>query len=127
MLKMTTEFLSGLHDAQLIGISYLADASIRLDFVTSEMRQRRVLLTGVIHFFCSGMLEGNIVESVEAIDADSVSSEDLSHFVTKEGRGQSVESLAKTINGNRLFMVLLSPSYGAELGCVCAGVSHEPA
>ncbi|MGH8291649.1 MAG: hypothetical protein ACREV7_22170 [Steroidobacteraceae bacterium] len=123
---MKTRLLPELHDARLIGISYLADASIRLDFVTTESANMCVLLTGVVHFFCSGMLEGNIVESVEVIDAGDISSEDLTHFVEKEGRGQKIDALKEIIDDRQLSMILLSPSYGAEVGGVCAGVAYDP-
>lgn len=119
---MPIKQLSELHDAHLVSITYLPGAAIQLDFQASG-RRRSVLLTGVVHFFCSGMLEGNIVESVEVIDADDVSSDELAYFVEKEGRGQSVETLRKTVTGKRLSTVLLSPSYGAELGCVCSGAA----
>ena len=82
-------------------------------------------LNGVVYFFCSGMLEGNIVGSVEVIEAGDVSAKDLAYFVEMEGRGQSTDALSRTISGKQLSMVLLSPSYGAELGCVCAAVVHD--
>jgi len=91
----------------------------RLDFDKAG-RRTSVLLTDVVHFFCTGMLEGNIVESVEIIDAGDISSEELAYFVEKEGRGQSIETLRRTVMSEQLYTVLLSPSYGAELGCVCA-------
>lgn len=87
---MATKQLPELHDAHLVGITYLPGAAIQLDFQESETR-RSMLLTGVVHFFCSGMLEGNIVESVEIVDPDDVSSDDLAYFVENEGRGQSVK------------------------------------
>lgn len=123
MLNMAVKQLSELHDGRLVGITYLPGAVIQLDFQTVGSTRRSVLLTGVVHFFCTGMLEGNIVESVEIIDADDVSSDELAYFVEKEGRGQSAEVLRKTVTGKRLHMVLLSPSYGAELGCVCSAIS----
>ena len=116
---MAIKQLSELHDAHLVGIRYLPGAAIQLDFQASGTR-RSVLLTGVVHFFCSGMLEGNIVESVEVIDADDISSDELAYFVEKEGRGQSVETLRRTVTDKRLSTMLLSPSYGAEWGCVCS-------
>lgn len=122
MLNRAIKQLSELHDAHLVGITYLPDAVIQLDFQISGTRIS-VLLTDVVHFFCTGMLEGNIVESVEIIDADDVSSDELAYFVEKEGRGQSVGTLRKTVTGKRLSTVLLSPSYGAELGSVCASAT----
>jgi hypothetical protein len=122
MLSMSVEKLSELHDACLVGLAYLAGASIRLDFEKVDLTKTSVSLTGVVHFFCTGMLEGNIVESVEVIDTNDVSADDLEYFVKKEGRGQSVDALRQTINSKRLSMVLLGPSYGAELGCVCSAV-----
>lgn len=119
---MAIKQLSELHDAHFVGITYLPEAAIRLDFQTSVAR-RSVLLTDVVHFFCTGMLEGNIVESVEIISADDVFADELAYFVEKEGRGRSVEMLRKTVDNQRLSMVLLSPSYGAELGCVCASAA----
>ena len=119
---MAVKQLPELHDAHLVGITYLSGAAIQLDFQASGARIS-VLLTGVVHFYCTGMLEGNIVQGVEVIDADDVSSDELAYFVEKEGRGQSVEMLRKTVAGKRLCTVLLSPSYGAELGCVCSGVA----
>ena len=68
------------------------------------------------------MLEGNIVESVEIIVGDGLSVDDLSYFVEKEGRGQSADQLRKKVHDQRICLVLLSPSYGAELGCVCSEV-----
>lgn len=117
--------LSVLHDARLVGVSYLADSSIRLDFEIGASVKKSVLLQGVVNFFCSGMLEGNIVDSVEVIDADDVSQEDLNFFVEKEGRGQKADVLKNKIDNSRLSMVLVSPSYGAELGCICAGVVQQ--
>lgn len=117
---MTVKQLPELHDARLVGITYLPGAVIRLDFQTVDSMGKSLLLTGVVHFFCTGMLEGNIVESVEIIDADNVSADELAYFVEKEGRGQLVEALRKTVSGKRLSTLLLSPSYGAELGCVCS-------
>jgi hypothetical protein len=120
MLNMAIKELPELHDSHLVGVSYLPDRAIQLEFQAPGTR-KTVLLTGVVHFFCTGMLEANIVESVELIDAEDVSSDELTFFVEKEARGQSVESLRRTIASKRLSMVLLSPSYGAELGCACSG------
>jgi len=117
---MTVKQLRVLHDARLVGIAYLPGASIRLDFEKADAGKTSVSLNGVVHFFCTGMLEGNIAESVEVVETGDVSADDLAYFVQKEGRGQSIEALSQTINNKRLSMVLLSPSYGAELGCVCA-------
>lgn len=122
---MATRLLSGLHDARLVGVSYLADASICLDFVTTKSIKSCVTLAGVVYFFCSEMLEGNIVESVEIIDAGDVSPKEIAYFVEKEGRGQKADALRKAIRDRRLSMVLLVPSYGAELGCVCASVAQD--
>lgn len=71
------------------------------------------------------MLEGNIVESVEVIDAGDVSSVEIGYFAEKEGRGQKADALRKAIHERRLSMVLLVPSYGAELGCVCVSVTQD--
>lgn len=120
---MTVKLLAELHDAHLVGITYVPGAEIRLEFRTVSSKPSSILLTGVVHFFCTGMLEGNIVESVEIIDADDVSTDDLAYFVEKEGRGQSVEALRKKVAANKLITVLLSPSYGAELGCICSAAA----
>lgn len=117
-----SKLLSDLHDARLVGIAYGDDRSIRIDCVTTSSANRTLKLLGVVNFFCSGMLEGNIVESVEIVKGDDISAEDLKYFVGKEGRGQSVAQLQKKIHDQRLCVVLLSPSYGAELGCVCSEV-----
>jgi hypothetical protein len=122
---MTVKQLSELHDARLVGVTYLPGATIQLDFETVASARRVMLFTGVVHFFCTGMLEGNIVESVEVIDADDLSSDDLAYFVEKEGRGQSVDALRRTVTDKRLSTVLLSPSYGAELGCVCSAAAFS--
>src|SRR4051812_9155637 len=118
MLSMTVKQLRELHDARLVSIAYLPNASIRLDFEKADAGKASVSLNGVAHFFCTGMLEGNIVQSVEVVETGDVSAEDLAYFVQKEGRGQSIEALSQTIKSRQLSMVLLSPSYGAELGCV---------
>ncbi|HET6629114.1 MAG TPA: hypothetical protein VFG91_05035 [Woeseiaceae bacterium] len=121
---MTVRLLRELHDACLVGITYLPNSSIRLDFEKVDAGKTSVSLHGVVHFFCTGMLEGNIVQSVEVVETGDVSADDLAYFVEKEGRGQTIEALSKTINSKQLSMVLLSPSYGAELGCVCAEVTQ---
>jgi hypothetical protein len=108
-----------------VGITYLPGATIQLDFETVASERRVLLLTGVVHFFCTGMLEGNIVLSVEVIDADDLSSDDLAYFVEQEGRGQSVDALRRTVTDKRLCTVLLSPTYGAELGCVCSAAAFS--
>jgi len=120
---MLIKQLSELHDAHIVGVAYLTGESIRLDFEEVDASKRSLLLTGVVHFFCTGMLEGNIVDSVEVIDTDDISGEDLKYFVDKEGRGQTAEALRRTITSKRLFMMLLSPSYGAELGCICSTIA----
>jgi hypothetical protein len=125
MLNMTVKQLRELHDGRLVCIAYLPNASIRLDFERADAGKTSISLNGVVHFFCTGMLEGNIVESVEIVETSDVSAEDLAYFVQKEGRGQSIEALSQTINSKRLSMVLLSPSYGAELGCVCVVVAYS--
>lgn len=117
-----SKLLSDLHDARLVGIAYGDDRSILIDCIATSSAKRVLKLLGVVNFFCSGMLEGNIVESVEIVKGDDISAEDLKYFVGKEGRGQSVVQLQKKIHDQRLCVVLLSPSYGAELGCVCSEV-----
>lgn len=126
---MAVELMHELHDAHLVGIVYLPDAVVRLDFRTADSLAMSLTLTGVIHFFCTGMLEGNIVDSVEIIDSHEVSAAELAHFADREGRGQSVEQLRRTISSQQLLTVLLTPSYGAELGCVCsaAQITQRPA
>jgi hypothetical protein len=93
-----------------------------MDFITVASVKRTLAMLRVVNFFCSGMLEGNIVQSVEVVDAGDISAEDLKYFVSKEGRGQTVAQLEKAIQDQSLCMVLLTPSYGAELACVCADV-----
>jgi len=120
---MDTKLLSELHDAQLVGMAYESDRSIRIDFITVALVKRTLTMLRVVNFFCGGMLEGNIVQSVEVVPADDISAEDLKYFVNKEGRGQSVAQLENSIGAQSLCMVLLSPSYGAELACVCADIA----
>jgi hypothetical protein len=118
-----TKLLSELHDARLVGIAYGSDRSIHMDFITVASVKRTLAMLRVVNFFCSGMLEGNIVQSIEVVDAGDISAEDLKYFVSKEGRGQTVAQLEKAIQDQSLCMVLLTPSYGAELACVCADVA----
>ncbi len=117
-----SKLLADLHDAHLVGIAYGEDRSIHIDCVTTSSEKRVLRLIGVVNFFCSGMLEGNIIESVEVVKDDDISAEDLKYFVEKEGRGQPVAQLQKRIRDQQLCVVLLSPSYGAELGCVCSEI-----
>lgn len=114
--------LSRFHDARLVGVTYMEEHAIQLDFVATDSARLRLTLRGVVYFFCSRMLEGNIVESIDVIATNDVAADDLKFFVEKEGRGQSVDNLARTIRDKNLRMVLLSPSYGAEVGCVCSSL-----
>lgn len=114
--------LSRFHDANLVGVTYSEGHEIQLDFVASDSERLRLILRGVVYFFCSGMLEGNIVSSIDVIETNDVAADDLKFFVAKEGRGQAVENLARAIRDKNLRMVLISPSYGAEVGCVCSSV-----
>jgi hypothetical protein len=125
VLAMTVRSIHQLHDARLVGINYLPNASIRLDFEQVDGQKVAVLLNQVLYFFCTGMLEGNIVQSVEILADADVTDRELAYFVEREGRGQSAETLGRAIKAKQLSMLLLSPSYGAELGCVCAGVEQN--
>jgi hypothetical protein len=113
-----------LHDTHLVAIEFLPGASIRLEFRSAGIR-RQLVLAGVVNFFCCGMLEGNIVDSVEFLGPDDVTSDDVAYFVEREGRRQSVERLHQRLKEARLSFLLLSPSYGAELGCVCSEVKFD--
>jgi hypothetical protein len=122
---MSIKEIKDLHDAHLIGIQYLANREIRLDFTRVDSSEASIRLTGVVNFFCNGMLEGNTILSVEVLDADDISADDVAHFVKNEARGQQASQLDKIIQEKKLCMLLLSPSYGAELACVCSAVSES--
>jgi hypothetical protein len=115
--------LAKLHDATLVGIEYASAKVINLTFRTA-MGMRHVLkLDGVVNFYCTGMLEGNIVESVEVLSPENIEQSDRDYFVSKEGRGQTSVQLENAIRKEGLSMLLLSPSYGAEVGAVCKAVN----
>lgn len=114
-----------LHDSKLVEVAYEADTSIRLGFLTVSSKRVDVTLGDVANFFCNGMLDGNIVESIEILPYDEISEDDVKYFVGKEGRGESVPRLRQKILEKHLHLILLSPSYGAELGCICGTVRIE--
>lgn len=114
--------LSRFHDARLVSVAYMEDQAIQLEFIATDSAKLRLTLRGVAYFFCNRLLEGNIIESIDVIETSDVAADDLWFFVEKEGRGQSVDALAKTIRDKNLCMVLISPSYGAEVGCVCSSI-----
>jgi len=122
---MSVRAITSLHDARLTGINYLENRKIQLEFTKVDLSKAIICLNGVVNFFCSGMLEGNIVLSVEILDAEDISTDDMVYFVEKEERGQSVANLQKAIHERWLCMLLLSPSYGAELACVCSAVTEQ--
>ncbi len=121
---MSIRGITQLYDAHLTGIDYLPDRTISLRFTTVDSARVQILLSGVVSFFCTGMLENNIVLNLEVLDTEDISVLDLAYFVEKEARGRAVSSLQEAIQSNRLSMLLLSPAYGAELACICAGVAQ---
>jgi hypothetical protein len=122
---MSIRAITGLHDARLTGIIYLENREIVLHFTKGDSSKTSLLLNGVVNFFCTGMLEGNIVLSVEILNAEDISADDLAYFVEKEERGQKVPRLQNMIREKGLCMLLLSPSYGAELACICLAVTEQ--
>jgi hypothetical protein len=122
---MSIREITGLHDARLTGINYLDNSKIQLEFTKVDLSKARIWLNGVVNFFCTRMLEGNIVLSVEIFDAEDISPDDMAYFVEKEARGEKVSHLQKAIHDKGLCMLLLSPSYGAELACVCSAVTEQ--
>jgi hypothetical protein len=114
-----------LHDAKLIAITFHGKKEIGIEFETVSGRRKKLMLSGVVNFFCSGMLEGNIVSSVESTASNEITNDDRAYFVAKEGRGQTVAQLEKAINQQGLRMISIAPSYGAEIGCVCTSVRFD--
>jgi|SRR5450755_4367704 hypothetical protein len=122
---MSTRKITDLHDARLTGINYLQDSKIQLEFTKVDLSKASIWLNGVVSFFCTGMLEGNIVLSVEIFDAEDISLDDMAYFVEMEARGQQVSHLQMAIRDKGLCMLQLVPSYGAELACVCSAVTEQ--
>jgi hypothetical protein len=116
------ETLRQFHDSKLVGLKFEPQKSITLEFEVLGGQPKRITCTGVASFFCTGMLEGNIVDSIEVVSAKDLQNDDLTYFVGREGRGQASEQLGKVIRAKDLKMLLIAPSYGAEVGCVCSSV-----
>jgi hypothetical protein len=119
------EGVGRLHDSKIISIAFGSHKVILIEFLTTSAQRMTVEFRGVVNFYCNGMLEGNIVESMEVTTSKDIAQEDLAYFVRREGRGQSVEQLEKTIKTNELSLVFILPSYGAEIGCVCAKIQQS--
>ena len=48
---MPVKQLRELHDARLVGITYLKNSEIRLDFERPDSTRKSLTLSGVAHFF----------------------------------------------------------------------------
>lgn len=114
-----------LHDSKIVSISFGSHKDVVIEFLTTSSQRTTVQFRGVVNFYCNGMLEGNIVESMEVSTSKNLAHEDLGYFVRREGRGQSVEQLEKAITTKDLTLAFILPSYGAEIGCVCAGIEQS--
>ena len=122
---MTIKNIGELHDSELVGIAYLPDHEIRVDFRTDKGVSRCLFLRGVKNFYCNEMWSGNIVLSVEIFEAADLDSEDFVEFVSQENRGEDPQWLRSLVTDNQLLMVSICPSYGAIVGCLCASVHYE--
>ena len=122
---MTVKNIDELHDANLVGIAYLPDHEIRIDFRTDKGVGRCLFLRGVKNFYCNEMWSGNIVLSVEIFEADDLDDDDFVQFASQENRGEDSQRLRNLVTDNQLLMVSICPSYGAIVGCICASVSYE--
>jgi hypothetical protein len=122
---MTVKNIDELHDANLVGIAYLPDHEIRIDFRTDKGVDRCLFLRGVKNFYCNEMWSGNIVLSVEIFEAADLDDDDFVQFASAENRGEDPRWLRNLVTDNELVMVSICPSYGAIVGCVCASVRYE--
>jgi hypothetical protein len=115
---------SDLHDSRLVGVTYFPGSIINLLFERVDTQKVTIVLSGVVNFFCSNMLEGNIVQGIEVLEARDIRDSDLEYFVQKEARGQKVGNVRCRIMEQDLRMFLLTPSYGAESASICASVGR---
>lgn len=122
---MTIKNIGELHDANLVGVAYLPDHEIRIDFRTDKGVDRCLFLMGVRRFYCNEMLEGNIVLSVEILESSDLDEDDFAQFVAGENKGGNTEWLRGLVTDNKLLVVSICPSYGAIVGCICASVRYE--
>jgi hypothetical protein len=129
--------LGVLHDANLIGVAYLADRRVRLAFVTDSGSNVNIVLIGVQRFIATNLLDGNIVldvrstklGNIELADIGKVLKEAFSVLLPEREIRQNAEWLEEVfdqIRAGHLHFLSVEPSYGAEVVAVCTDILVEP-
>jgi hypothetical protein len=129
---MTEEF-GKIHDAELTGIKIERDArTLKLEFVLPNKDRACIQMDGVTHFRTSDFILQNVVSRLLISSRDFLSKEEIGDrlgwvvrlsdtgpFATDE---QLALLLAK-VQSKELVLVVLEPSWGAELVAVGRSVS----
>jgi hypothetical protein len=117
------------HDARVVGILCPSSQRALLLLKDTSSAVYCLDLKGVNRLRVDDFREGNIVLDLTIEGGHSVRPEDVAHVLGIQGNAVYDEYhsiIMQQIGQKELFLVRLNPSYGCELGCLCAQVDVLP-
>ena len=110
-----------LHDGSLIGIEIDAN-DIIASFRTVNGKPVELRFRSVHYFKCDDFREGNIVLDLEISHAGDIEPKSLGAWLHGNPTASELKALISKVKSSNWKCVMINPSYGAEVTCICENV-----
>ncbi|WP_061145886.1 hypothetical protein [Caballeronia arvi] len=125
----------GSHDAEFVGITYAHDnATAQLHLLHAGVEQSILILSGIRHLRLNDFGLQNVVSRILVSTKHAFSVEEIREYVQWARSqhdfrsildGAQLQDLVPAIATRKAILLVVEPSVGAELLCLCAGVQHQ--